>query len=139
MALMKQIRSFKRNFNELENIFTFTGSFFSEYGIGEDHRFGVELSVEEIFTNMVKYNTSAPDDIGIEFECDETSLFIRFTDHEDRPFDVTAGSPVDLKAYHEAGKTGGLGLHLVRQFMDDILYEVNGNMTTITLIKKLSQ
>lgn len=140
MAKKKQLRSFKRDFDELEKIFSFIGSFFNEQGIGQDHRFGVELSVEEVFTNMVKYNATAPHDIGIEFEFvfDDNSLFIRFRDQEEKPFDLSSLSPVDLKTYHDEGRVGGLGIHLVRQFMDDIHYEVNGNLTTITLIKNLS-
>lgn len=135
---MKVLRSYKRDFSELENIFSFIGSFFNEIGIGQNHRFGVELSVEEVFTNMVKYNASEPEDIGIEFEVEKDSLYIRFKDKEEKPFDLSALNPVDLKKYHEEGRIGGLGIHLVRQFMDNIDYEVNGNSTTITLMKNLS-
>ncbi|TVQ12006.1 MAG: ATP-binding protein [Balneolaceae bacterium] len=135
---MKRSHLFRRDFGELENIFSFLGVFFSEFGIGEEHRFSVDLSVEEVFTNMVKYNTEASRDIDIEIEYDEGSLIVRLFDDQNKPFDVSAVKPVDLDAYHKAGKIGGLGIHLVHQFMDDVRHEVNGNLTTVTLIKKIS-
>lgn len=135
---MKRMHSFRRDFGELENIFGFIGTVFSEYGIGDEHRFSIDLSVEEVFTNMVKYNADASGDIEIEVEYDAGSLFVRLLDHQLKPFDVSAVKPVDLDAYHKEGRIGGLGIHLVHQFMDEVKHEVNGNITTVTLIRKLS-
>ncbi|MFU8859277.1 MAG: ATP-binding protein [Cyclonatronaceae bacterium] len=135
---MKRMHSFRRDFGELDKIFGFIGAVFSEYGISDEHRFSIDLSVEEVFTNLVKYNSDATRDIDIEVEYDNTLLLVRLFDNQDKPFDVSAVKPVDLDAYHREGRIGGLGIHLVHQFMDEVKHEVNGNTTIITLIRNLS-
>jgi serine/threonine-protein kinase RsbW len=133
---MKRSGFYKRDFGELDSLFSLIGIFFEESGIPDEIRFSVDLSVEEVFTNLVKYNAEGPDEIGFELEFQDNTLYIRFTDRQLQPVDMSETAPVDLDAYHREGRVGGLGLHLVKQFMDRMLHEVNGDFATITLIKK---
>ena len=79
----------------------------------------VDLAVEELFTNMVKYGTGsdapvqrrrcAAIDGGVE---------VTLIDHDVEPFDVTRAPDVDIDAPIEEREPGGLGLHLIRRMAD---------------------
>ena len=49
-------RSFRRSFDSLEEIFAFTAGFFAANGIDRGLLPTVDLALEELFTNMVKYS-----------------------------------------------------------------------------------
>ena len=49
-------RSFRRSFDSLEEIFAFTSEFFAAHGIDRGLLPTVDLALEELFTNMVKYS-----------------------------------------------------------------------------------
>ena len=53
------------------------------------------------------------------------------------PFDPTAQTEPDITLSAEERPIGGLGIHLVRQIMDDIQYERKDDKNILTLIKKL--
>ena len=52
-------RDFKKHVNSLGEIFAFVEEFFRRRRIDQSHLPTVNLAVEEIFTNMVKYETGA--------------------------------------------------------------------------------
>ena len=52
-------------------------------------------------------------------------------------FDPTAAPPVDTTKPLSERRPGGLGVHLVKQYVDDFKYEYVGNDSVITLTKKL--
>ena len=53
------------------------------------------------------------------------------------PFDPTQRPEADITLPAEDRAIGGLGIHLVRQIMDDIHYERKDNRNILTLAKKL--
>jgi serine/threonine-protein kinase RsbW len=93
--------------------------------------------VEELFTNMVKYNPDAIRDIALSFGQNNSTLTVRLTDFDVAPFDVTRAPPVDVTKPLEERAIGGLGLHLVRQMADTIRYEYADGRSTITFTKAL--
>ena len=53
------------------------------------------------------------------------------------PFDPTSQAEADITSSVENRKIGGLGIHLVRQLMDEIHYSREEGKNILTLIKKL--
>ena len=53
------------------------------------------------------------------------------------PFDPTKKAEVDTTLSAEERPIGGLGIHLVRQLMDEVHYERQGDKNILTLVKKL--
>lgn len=53
-----------------------------------------------------------------------------------KPFDPTTKAEVDTTLPAEERPIGGLGIHLVRQMMDDVAYERKDNKNILTLCKK---
>ncbi len=59
-------QKFKRSFNELKNIVSMTESMFLKEGLESNLRNVVDLATEELFVNMVTYNTESNEDILIQ-------------------------------------------------------------------------
>ena len=127
-------RKCKRDFNELKNIVKMTESVFQEMGLPAGLRNVVDLATEELFVNMVTYNTETKEDILIEMVPHAIGLEVRLTDYDVERFDPTVVAPVDVDAPLEERTPGGLGLYLVMKMVDSIHYEYRNRQSTITFI-----
>ena len=134
---MKNSKSFSRSINELENIFNFLEVSGDKFQVSDRHLHDIELSVEEIFTNMVRHNSSSDKTIEISIESDDGQILTCLTDHEEVPFDLTKTDNIDFDKYIAEKKSGGLGIFLVKQLMDDVKFEHLNGMSKITIIKKV--
>ncbi len=128
---------FRRSFDALERVFAFTARFFVEERIDSRHRFDVDLAIEEIFTNMVKFHPRGSGEISIGLERAGDELQITLRDFDVDSFDVSRAGGVDVSLPLEERRPGGLGLHLTRKVMDEIRYEYRDRCSTVTLIKRL--
>jgi serine/threonine-protein kinase RsbW len=131
-------KKFKRSFDALKDVFEFTASFYAAEAVAEQHRFGIDFCIEELFTNMVKYQAGNPNEILVQIDRVGPDAVVRLVDFDVDAFDVTkAGPPVDVDAPLEERKPGGLGLHLVPRMIDGIDYSHADRISTITLTKTL--
>jgi len=129
---MKQ--KFNRSFDELNNIVTMTEALFREEGLQPGLRNVVDLAIEELFVNMVTYNTESDEDILIQMSPHEHGVEVSLTDYDVSRFDPTAAGPVDINAPLEERTPGGLGLYLVLKMVDSIHYEYRNRQSKITFI-----
>jgi len=127
-------QKFKRDFNELKNIVSMTESVFSELGLAPELRNVVDLATEELFVNMVTYDTESEEDILIEMEPHVLGLEVRLTDYDVERFDPTSVASVDVDAPLDQRTPGGLGLYLVMKMVDSIHYEYRNRQSKITFI-----
>ena len=130
-------QSFARSYDSLAAIFGFIQRALSVEGIGADERYAIEFTVEELFTNMVKYNPAGTGEIELEIEHASTELVCRLSDPDSGYFDVTAAPDADVNAPAEQRHPGGLGLHLIRRLVDSLDYDYSGRRSLITFRKKL--
>jgi len=127
-------RKFKRDFNELKNIVKMTESVFQETNMPAGLRNVVDLATEELFVNMVTYNTETKEDSLIEMVPHALGLEVRLTDYDVERFDPTAVAPLDVDAPLDERTPGGLGLYLVMKMVDSIHYEYRNRQSKITFI-----
>lgn len=127
-------QKFKRSFDELENIVTMTEVLFREEGLPPGLRNVVDLATEELFVNMVSYNTETNEDILIEMESQEGGVQVRLTDYDVERFDPTIVGPIDVDAPLDDRTPGGLGLYLVLKMVDSIHYEYRDRQSKITFV-----
>jgi len=80
-------QKFKRNFDELKNIVAMTEALFREAGLQAGLRNVVDLATEELFVNMVTYNTESNKDILIQMVPHEHGIEVSLTDYEVERFD----------------------------------------------------
>lgn len=130
-------RGFRRNFDALGEVFDFTREFFSGHAVDDEHRFAVDFAIEEIFTNMVKYQPQAAEEIQIELRRDGSRLRIEMTDIGAVPFDLTRVADAKTETAIDERRPGGLGIHLTRCFMDSMEYAHDNGTSRVVMIKEL--
>ncbi len=128
---------FRRDFDSLVEIFALTEKFFAGEGIDPEHLFTVNLAVEELFTNMVKFNPDGDEHISLQLQHADSAVQVRLCDRRVEPFDVTVPRMVDRDAPAEKREAGGLGLYLVQQMVDSLDYAHRDGVTTVTFTKSL--
>ena len=132
-------KRFRREVVSLENIFAFVGEFAVTNNIDEATVFTINFVVEEIFTNMVKYNSGSSSDILVDLEREGRTLTICLTDFDAEPFDLTKSAEVDIHQALQERKVGGLGIHLLRKMVDSVDYEYKDRTSKVTLKKTLEK
>ena len=127
-------RSFSRSFDELKGIVSMTDGFFTEHGIDPAKRHVIDLCIEELFVNMVTYDTETDADILIEMWPRDGGVEVSLTDFGVDRFDPRAVPAVDVDAPLEERTPGGLGLFLVSKMVDSIRYEYRDRTSKITFV-----
>ena len=122
---MRASHAFGRDVASIEPIFAFTADFYAHAHVDEPLRSPVDLVVEELFTNMVKYGAAADagTEVRIDMEKIEGGVQVTLTDRGVEPFDVTQAPDADTGLPLDQRKPGGLGLHLIRRMVDSWSYE----------------
>lgn len=128
-------RKFKRSFDSLPHILAFTDEFFRDLSADPSLRYIVDLAIDELFSNMVKYNAHSKADIGLEFSRTENAVAVTLTDYETEPFDITKARPVDINQPVEERAIGGLGIHLVHQLVDSLEFDHRDGVSKIVFTK----
>ena len=110
-------------------------------GVPQELNMQMNLALEEVVTNVMLY--AYPGQSGqVLVECGKwkvesgEKLIFTITD-SGIPFDPTQKEEVDITLSAEEREIGGLGIHLVRQIMDEVKYERINNQNILTLVKKL--
>lgn len=127
-------QKFGRSLDELTRIVTFTDQFFAEEDVDPSMRYIVDLCVEELFVNMVTYDTETRENILIEMSPHEHGVEVSLTDFDVERFDPREIEAVDVDAPLEQRSPGGLGLYLVLKMADSIHYEYRNRTSKITFI-----
>jgi sigma-B regulation protein RsbU (phosphoserine phosphatase) len=109
-----------------------------EVGLDMSLTMSLNLAMEEAVVNVMDY--AYPDgqkgNVDIEVTADQEWMTFVITD-TGIAFDPTTKEDADTTLSAEERPIGGLGIFLVRQLMDDINYNREGNKNVLTLRKKL--
>lgn len=97
----------------------------------------LNLALEEAVVNVINYAypEGTVGEVIIDAATNDTAITFTVTD-SGKPFDPTAREEVDIDANVEDRPIGGLGIHLVRQIMDNVRYERRGEKNVLILTKK---
>ena len=128
-------RKFTRDIGSLEDIFEFAELFLAKKDVAEAVRQPVHMAMEELFTNMVKYNPENSEDILVSISEACGVVTVSLTDYDVEPFDVTDDRHVDTEASLEERTVGGLGLHLIHKMVDTLEYDYTDRQSTIIFSK----
>ncbi len=133
-------RSFRRSFGSLQDIFAYTSEFFAGQQVDAGLLPTVDLTVEELFTNMVKYSPTGDAGVRIDMATIAGGVEVTLTDYDVERFDVTQAPDADVNLPIEQRRPGGLGLHLIRRLVDSIGYEYSpeNRQSRITFRKTLA-
>ncbi|MCL2187927.1 MAG: ATP-binding protein [Defluviitaleaceae bacterium] len=125
---------------ENENVLLdFISSELSSLGYSEHWEFLV--AAEEVFSNTVFYaNIPIHNFINclISYDAEKKQASLKFEDYG-KPFNPLTRPVPELNLSIKERKIGGLGIHIVKDLMDDVEYEYDNvrQMNMLTLLKKL--
>lgn len=98
----------------------------------------VTVSLDEVLSNVISYGYGPQDngDILVRATVEDGRIVVEIED-AGRPFDPLTAPAPDLSASLRERKVGGLGIHFVRQLMDDVAYVRVGGTNRLRLSKRL--
>ena len=99
----------------------------------------IDVAAEEIFVNVAHY--AYHPEIGIvevcvEFEENPRRVLVTFID-SGRPFNPLEKPDPDITLSAEKREIGGLGIYMVKNTMDDVIYEFSNGQNHLTMVKNL--
>ena len=97
--------------------------------------FKVNLVLDELSVNIVNYGGEASE-IEVSLDADADEVRVEISD-DGRPFDpLTDAMEPDLDAPLEDRPIGGLGIHLVREMMDELHYSREDGKNRLAMVKR---
>jgi anti-sigma regulatory factor (Ser/Thr protein kinase) len=131
-------RDFARSFDSLEAIYAFVETMLRAGGVDAAATYAIVMTIEELFTNMVKYNSGGTGPVSLQLECSTDAVTCRLVDPDSEHFDITQAPDVDIHRPVEQRRPGGLGIHLVRRMVDSISYDYTERRSTVSFVKRLA-
>ena len=125
--------------DELAGVMTALEDFVDSAGLDAGAAQAAELALDELLANIISYGYLDLEvhQITVEFDVIEGAMIIRLVD-DGIPFNPFDQDEPDLGSCIERREIGGVGIHLVKNFMDDYSYERNDEHNIVTLSKTLT-
>jgi serine/threonine-protein kinase RsbW len=130
--------SMANTFEDLARLMADAEVFLQSHGLSPRTVYDVNLILEEVLTNIVKYgfDDEATHEIQLIITIMGSGVTIRCED-DGREFDPVAARPPDIEGRDSILECteGGLGIHLVRQTVQSMQYsrEEHKNVLTVTI------
>lgn len=124
--------------DKLEEVQDFIGRQLEAYGVTAKAMLQIQLAVEEMFVNIAHYAYAPKSgEAVVECEQDEDMVRITLTDWG-VPFNPLTKEDADITLSAEERPIGGLGIFMVKKFMDrlDYRYEDGKNIFSMWAAKK---
>jgi serine/threonine-protein kinase RsbW len=130
----------KNDFKEFSKISQFLEKLGQDQSIPAKIIFQINLSLEEIFNNILLhgYRDGNEHEISFRFLNEQQKIIIVIEDDAEYFNPLEAAEP-DTTSSLDDRQAGGLGIHLVRSMMDRLDYKRKDNKNILTLEKDLSK
>lgn len=99
----------------------------------------INIAIDELFSNIANYAYNpdvGPATVRVEVTDAPLAVVITFIDHG-VPYDPLAREDPDITLAAEDRPVGGLGIYMVKKFMDEITYEYREGQNILTIKKHL--
>jgi len=114
-------------------------AFSEREGLPPGHAYALNLSLDELITNLVSYGYAdqAEHRIRVAVHLEPDAVVVEMVD-DGEPFNPFTEAPEpDIAATVEDRAIGGLGVFLVRELMDEVAYRRDENRNHLRLLKYL--
>lgn len=108
--------------------------------LDEDAVFHCQMAVDEACTNVIEHAYGENPNSNFEITCavEPGKCTIEIVDQGKR-FDPTSVPPPEISQNLDDIRPGGVGIHLIKQLMDEVRFEYTGRGNTLTLVKTSPQ
>ena len=130
-------KTFEAKVENLDNVLAFMEDELVSHGCAMKLIMPINISLEEMFVNIASYAyepKTGDATITVDFEGDDVIIQLRDTGME---FDPLAKIDPDINASAEERDIGGLGIYMVKKYMDHCEYERKDNTNIFTMRKKI--
>ena len=117
----------------------FVNEILEENGCSVKVQMKIDIAIDEVFSNIAYYAYapgSGEATVQVEIEDSPKRLELVFTDRG-IPYNPLENKAPDVTLDIEERKIGGLGIFLVKEMMDEVLYEYVDGQNILKLIKDL--
>jgi serine/threonine-protein kinase RsbW len=113
--------------------------FVAEHGLSAEAANALYVSTDEVVSNAIAhgYPPGARGEIAVRLRRRPGSVLLEIED-DGAPFDPLQVPPPDLTQPLDARPIGGLGIHLVRNLMDEVSYERRAGKNLLRLVKNVA-
>jgi len=121
--------------NELDKVLDFASDFLTKAGFPMKTITSVNIAIEEVFVNIANY-AYKPEKGYADIDFDEYAdkVIITFKD-SGKPFDPLKKSDPNIEATADERDIGGLGIFMVKQLMDNVIYQYKDNQNVLIITK----
>lgn len=135
-----QVFTLRNDLYELPRLQSQIENFLGGFNLPKETIFNICLSLDEIFTNIVSYGYEDQSERQIEVAIHHDGKAVIATVVDDgKEYDPLADPPdVDFEADLETRTVGGLGIFLVRTFMDQVSYSRDGERNRLVIVKRIT-
>ncbi len=107
-------------------------------GLPSNVVFALDLSLDEILTNVISYGYDDKAEHIISIKIHYGAGFIKVEVRDDgKPFNPLKHMPPNVECTLDEKPVGGLGIHLVRSYIDGLHYKREGERNCLTMRKNL--
>jgi anti-sigma regulatory factor (Ser/Thr protein kinase) len=130
----------KSDLAELDKLSRHVQQFGNAIGLSKKFLFEINLALDELFTNIISYGFKDDRDHLIEITMIPRNNSLELCIEDDGiPFNLIEVEDPDLPCDIETCKIGGLGIHLIKNLMDEVCYTRLKDKNRLTLRKDLTE
>jgi len=130
---------FEQDMQSVAQIIEFATGFKNKHRLDPATAYSIEIILEEIFSNIIKYNQGENSRVLIELRLDNERILIKIIYRSSQPFDLSKSVYYDTTAPLSQRPIGKLGLHLVKKLADQISYKYQTGQSIITINKNIKE
>jgi anti-sigma regulatory factor (Ser/Thr protein kinase) len=130
----------RADLNEIAAVSAALEGAMKDHAFSEEEILDTQLAVEEAITNVIVHGYAGREgEDGIAIACRATKGLVEIQIEDTAvPFDPLSLPEPDLAGSIDDRKIGGLGIFLIRQVMDEIVYRYEDGRNILVLVKRRS-
>jgi len=130
----------RNHLSELTNLGEKLESVGSALGLSRRCLFEINLALDELFTNIISYGFQDQSEhfirVSISTDCNVLTVVL---EDDGMAFNPVDRIPPELPRRLDECNVGGLGIHLVKNLMDEVAYQRCANTNVLTLKKTIEK
>lgn len=134
-AMLMESRIFKADVSELDNLFAYSSTLLKILNFSNRDIIMINTALEEVFVNVAHYAYDKEGTVEVSLSNDKNNVTFIFKD-SGKKFNPLEKKDPNINASSDEREIGGLGIFMVKNIMDEVIYKYEDGHNVLTLIKK---